>query len=51
MKTKAFVMEGKLVRLDEDGKFYRLNGVGKWNEIKPKDLYNLITQTDEKEVD
>lgn len=48
MKPKAFVIEGKLVRLDENGKFYRLNGVGKWNEIKPKDLYNLINTEDEK---
>ena len=48
MEAKVIVIEGKLVRVDEYGNFYRLNGLGKWTQIIPIELYNLITQTDEK---
>ena len=51
MEAKAIVIEGKLVRIEACGNFYRLNGLGKWTQIKPMELYNLITQTDEKEID
>jgi len=51
MEAKAIVIEGKLVRIDACGNFYRLNGLGKWTQIIPMELYNLITQTDEKEID
>ena len=51
MEAKAIVIEGKLVRIDAYGNFYRLNRLGKWTQIIPMELYNLITQTDEKEID
>ncbi len=51
MEAKAIVIENKLVRVDKYGNFYRLNGLGKWTQIKRMDLYKLITQTDEKEID
>ena len=44
MEAKAIVIEGKLVMIDACGIFYRLNGQGKWTQIKPMDLYELITQ-------
>ena len=44
MEAKAIVIEGKLVRIDAYGNFYRLNGLGKWTQIVPMELYELITQ-------
>jgi len=48
---KVVTIDGHLVRLDDKGTFFRLNGLGVWTQISTKDLYNLITQIDEKEID
>ena len=40
-----------LVRIDENGVFYRINGRGRWDVITSVDLYNLITHRDEEEID
>ena len=42
MKGKAIAIDGHLVKLDEKGTFFRLNGLGVWTEVSTKDLYNLI---------
>ena len=44
MKAKAIIIEGHLVRLDEKGTFFRLNGLGVWTQISTKELFNLIQQ-------
>ena len=51
MKGKSVTIDGHLVKLDERGTFFRLNGLGVWTEISTKDLYNLINTEDEKEID
>lgn len=48
---KAVTIDGHLVKLDERGTFFRLDGNGVWTQVSTKDLYNLITQRDEKEID
>ena len=48
MKAKAILIDGHLVRLDDNGTFFRLNGLGVWTQISTKELYKLITQKDEK---
>jgi hypothetical protein len=48
---KAITIGGHLVRLDDKGTFFRLDGNGVWTQVSTKDLYNLITQRDEKEID
>tara|TARA_R110000787_G_scaffold256453_2_gene361738 strand:- start:113 stop:262 length:150 start_codon:yes stop_codon:yes gene_type:complete len=48
---KVVTIDGHLVKLDERGTFFRLNGLGVWTQISTKDLYNLITHIDEKEID
>lgn len=50
MKGKSVTIDGHLVKLDERGTFFRLNGLGVWTEISTKDLYNLINTEDEKEI-
>ncbi len=40
-----------LVRIDENGVFYRINGLGKWDAITSVDLFNLITHRDEEEIE
>ena len=45
-KGKATTINGHLVKFDEDGKVYRLNGQGKWTEISTKQLYHLINRSD-----
>lgn len=42
MKGKAITIDGHLVRLSDEGIFFRLNGNGKWAEISTKQLYALI---------
>ena len=48
MKTigKAITVDGHLVRLDEKGRFFRLNGDGMWIQISTKELYELIDDND-----
>ena len=48
MKAKAILIDGHLVRLDDKGTFFRLNGNGVWTQISTKELFNLIQQKDEK---
>jgi hypothetical protein len=45
-KVKATTINGYLVKFDEDGGVYRLNGEGKWTEITTKQLYHLIERSD-----
>ena len=42
MKAKAITIDGHLVRLDDKGTFFRLNGNGVWVQISTKQLYALI---------
>ena len=51
MKAKAILIDGHLVKLDDKGTFFRLNGLGVWTQISTKELYKLIQQKDEKEID
>ena len=51
MKAKAILIDGHLVKLDDKGTFFRLNGLGVWTQISTKQLYKLIQQKDEKEID
>ena len=51
MKAKAVLIDGHLVKLDDKGTFFRLNGLGVWTQISTKELYKLIQQKDEKEID
>lgn len=51
MKAKAILIDGHLVKLDDKGTFFRLNGIGVWTQISTKELYKLIQQKDEKETD
>ena len=51
MKDKAILIDGHLVKLDDKGTFFRLNGIGVWTQISTKELYKLIQQKDEKETD
>tara|TARA_B110001469_G_C9334535_1_gene177960 strand:+ start:113 stop:268 length:156 start_codon:yes stop_codon:yes gene_type:complete len=51
MKAKAILIDGHLVKLDDKGTFFRLNGIGVWTQISTKELYKLIQQKDEKEID
>jgi hypothetical protein len=46
VKGKATTINGHLVKFDEDGKVYRLNGQGKWTEINTKQLYHLINRSE-----
>ena len=48
---KVVTIDGHLVKLDERGTFFRLNGLGVWTQVSTKDLYNLINTEDEKETD
>ena len=48
MKVKAILIDGHLVKLDDKGTFFRLNGLGVWTQISTKELYKLIQQKDEK---
>ena len=48
MKDKAILIDGHLVKLDDKGTFFRLNGIGVWVQISTKELYKLIQQKDEK---
>ena len=48
MKAKAILIDGHLVKLDDKGTFFRLNGIGVWVQISTKELYKLIQQKDEK---
>ena len=48
MKAKAILIDGHLVKLDDKGTFFRLNGLGVWTQISTKQLYKLIQQKDEK---
>jgi hypothetical protein len=48
MKAKAILIDGHLVKLDDKGTFFRLNGLGVWTQISTKELYKLIQQKDEK---
>tara|TARA_R110000782_G_scaffold148681_1_gene241412 strand:+ start:695 stop:844 length:150 start_codon:yes stop_codon:yes gene_type:complete len=48
---KVVTIDGHLVKLDERGTFFRLNGLGVWTQVSTKDLYNLINTEDEKEID
>ena len=48
MKAKAILIDGHLVKLDDKGTFFRLNGLGVWTQISKKELFNLIQQKDEK---
>jgi len=41
-KGKAVLLDGHLVKLNENGTFFRLNGRGIWTQISTKDLYKLI---------
>ncbi len=41
-KHKTVTIDGKLVRVDENGSIYRLNGIGNWVEITNLDLWDLI---------
>ena len=51
MKAKSIIADGHLVRLDDHGTFFRLNGLGVWTQISTKELFQLITQKDEKDID
>tara|TARA_R110000782_G_scaffold56557_1_gene118611 strand:+ start:888 stop:1043 length:156 start_codon:yes stop_codon:yes gene_type:complete len=51
MKAKAILIDGHLVKLDDKGTLFRLNGLGVWTQISTKELFNLIQQKDEKEID
>ena len=44
VKSKAITISGHLVKLDEGGAFYRLDGNGVWTEISTKELYKLIAE-------
>lgn len=47
MKAKAILIDGHLVKLDDKGTFFRLNGVGVWIQISAKELFNLIQKKDD----
>ena len=51
MKAKAVHIDGHLVKLDDKGTFFRLIGLGVWTQISTKELFKLIQQKDEKEID
>lgn len=42
MKAKAITILGHLVKLNEKGHFFRLNGIGVWTQITSKELFKLI---------
>ena len=44
MKAKAITINGHLVKLDDKGTFFRLNGLGVWTQISTKELFNIIQQ-------
>ena len=41
-KFKAVTIDGKLIRIDENGSIYRLNGIGNWAEITNIELWELV---------
>ena len=47
MRGKAITIDGHLVRLSDEGIFFRLNGDGKWTEVSTKQLYELIDSGNE----
>lgn len=42
MKFKVITIEGNLVKINDKGHFFRLNGNGVWIQISNKILFNLI---------
>ena len=41
-KSKAVTIDGHLIKIDEDGMIFRLDGNGIWKQITNVELFNLV---------
>tara|TARA_R100000231_G_scaffold139091_1_gene119182 strand:+ start:325 stop:462 length:138 start_codon:yes stop_codon:yes gene_type:complete len=41
-KSKAVTIDGHLIKIDEDGMIFRLDGKGIWKQITNVELFNLV---------
>tara|TARA_B110000902_G_scaffold261871_1_gene337570 strand:+ start:678 stop:809 length:132 start_codon:yes stop_codon:yes gene_type:complete len=42
MKSKAITIEGNLVKINDKGHFFRLNGNGVWVQINNEEIFKLL---------